>query len=289
MRIVHTVADLRAAMAECRQRGTVGLVPTMGNLHAGHLSLIRAARECDAVALSLFVNPTQFGPGEDYQSYPRTFDDDCQACRRRGVDVLFAPPPEEMYPEPPATTIHLAGPTDRLCGASRPGHFDGVCTVVCKLLNLFQPDRAYFGAKDFQQSVVVRRMVRDLNLPVEIVVCPTVRHVDGLAMSSRNAYLSPTHRREAVALSAALAAAAKRIREKAPPAAVLREQIVKQLGRQAPAGEIDYVEIVDPDSLKPVDQTTDAVLVAVAVRFGSARLIDNVLVGQKLPLRQGPR
>lgn len=279
MKIVHTIQEVRSAVTSARRAGKcIGFVPTMGNLHEGHFSLIDAAREgCDFVVVSVFVNPTQFGPGEDYESYPRTLDADAVGCRDRGVDVVFAPSAAEMYPEGFATTVHVSGVSEILCGASRPGHFDGVCTVVAKLFGIVMPDRAYFGAKDYQQSVVIRRMAMDLNWPVEIEVCPTVREPDGLAMSSRNQYLSPSARQQAGGLQAALQAAADRLRvgDGAGKAeATLHEQIVARV----PDGQIDYAVVRDAETLGPVTEQTRSALLALAVKLDGARLIDNIVV-----------
>ncbi|MFP4141384.1 MAG: pantoate--beta-alanine ligase [Phycisphaerae bacterium] len=279
MKIVHTIQEVRSAVTSARRAGKcIGFVPTMGNLHEGHFSLIDAAREgCDFVVVSVFVNPTQFGPGEDYESYPRTLDADAVGCRDRGVDVVFAPSAAEMYPEGFATTVHVSGVSEILCGASRPGHFDGVCTVVAKLFGIVMPDRAYFGAKDYQQSVVIRRMAMDLNWPVEIEVCPTVREPDGLAMSSRNQYLSPSARQQAGGLQAALQAAADRLRvgDGAGKAeATLHEQIVARV----PDGQIDYAVVRDAETLGPVTAQTRSALLALAVKLDGARLIDNIVV-----------
>ncbi|MFQ6048656.1 MAG: pantoate--beta-alanine ligase, partial [Phycisphaerae bacterium] len=211
--LVKTVADLRHHLAPRRAAGQrIGFVPTMGALHAGHLSLVRAARrDCNCVVVSVFVNPTQFVAGEDYHSYPRCLQADLHACQREAVDLLFAPEVSEMYGPEPRTTVHVAGLTEPLCGAHRPGHFDGVSTVVAKLLNIVQPHVAYFGQKDAQQAVVLQKMVADLFFPVQIVVCPTVRDHDGLALSSRNAYLTPDQRRQARCLYQALQLAARQI------------------------------------------------------------------------------
>jgi len=250
----------------------------MGALHEGHLSLIRAARvDCSFVVVSLFVNPTQFAQGEDYQKYPRTLDADVQACRRERVDLVFAPSADVMYVGEPLTTVHVAGLTDVLCGLHRPGHFDAVTTVVAKLFNVVQPDAAYFGQKDAQQAVVIKQMTAELFFPVEIVVCPTVREDDGLAMSSRNAYLSRRERAQAAAIYAALEATAERAARGERNAATLVEQITADLEAAGPC-KIDYVSIVDPETLQPVERVTAPALVAVAVRIGSTRLIDNLLV-----------
>lgn len=281
MQVARRIAEVREAVAAARSAGgSVGFVPTMGALHAGHLYLLdTAAAECDFRVVSIFVNPTQFGPGEDLAAYPRTPEADLAACREHGTDLLFTPSVEEMYPGgEPETVVSVPNLGARLCGANRPTHFAGVCTVVTKLLNIVQPDRAYFGRKDFQQAVIIRRMVEDLNVPVEIRTCPTVREPDGLAMSSRNAYLSPEQRRQAPVLHAVLEEAAERIRRDHPPAARVREAIRRKIEVEAPLGEIDYVEIVDPWTLRNVEQTHRPVLIALAVRFGRARLIDNTTV-----------
>ncbi len=286
MKLARTVEAVRQAVRDARDGGArhVGLVPTMGALHRGHYSLIDAAgRGCDFVVVSIFVNPTQFGPGEDYQEYPRSWQADCAGCESRGVDVLFAPSVEEMYPEGFATTVHVAGLTEGLCGRSRPGHFDGVCTIVSKLFNAVGPDVAFFGAKDYQQAVVVRRMVADLNMPVRIELCPTVREADGLALSSRNQRLSPAERAQAPALFESLRLARELVAGGQRAAAEVVAEIRACLERRAPLGRIDYVEIVHPDTLRAVEEIDGPVLVAVAVRFASARLIDNMLVDPSAP------
>ncbi|MFP4433034.1 MAG: pantoate--beta-alanine ligase [Phycisphaerae bacterium] len=279
MKIVHTIQEVRSAVTSARRAGKcIGFVPTMGNLHEGHFSLIDAAREgCDFVVVSVFVNPTQFGPGEDYESYPRTLDADAVGCRDRGVDVVFAPSAAEMYPEGFATTVHVSGVSEILCGASRPGHFDGVCTVVAKLFGIVMPDRAYFGAKDYQQSVVIRRMAMDLNWPVEIEVCPTVREPDGLAMSSRNQYLSPSARQQAGGLQAALQAAADRLRV-GDGAGKAEATLHEQIAARVPDGQIDYAVVRDAETLGPVTEQTRSALLALAVKLDGARLIDNIVV-----------
>jgi len=279
LKLATTVDEVREAVGRARQAGRkVGFVPTMGALHAGHLSLIRAARvDCSFVVVSLFVNPTQFALGEDYQKYPRTLDADVEACRREKVDLVFAPAADVMYTGEPLTTVHVAKLTDVLCGPHRPGHFDGVTTVVAKLFNIVQPDAAYFGRKDAQQAVVIKQMTAELFFPVEIVVCPTVREDDGLAMSSRNAHLSSDQRAQAASIYAALEAAAERVARGERNVATLVEQITADL-EAAGRCKIDYVSIVDPETLQAVDRVTGPALVAVAVRIGSTRLIDNLLV-----------
>lgn len=279
MPVVRTVRELRAALAEPRRAGArIGLVPTMGALHEGHRVLIESARAgCDVVVVSLFVNPTQFGPGEDLAAYPRDEAADARLADAAGADLLFAPAPAEVYPPGFATTVAVAGLTEPLEGAARgPEHFAGVTTVVAKLLNMAAPDVAYFGQKDAQQALVIRRMARDLDLPVAIEVVPTVREADGLAMSSRNAYLDADQRARAVALDRALRAARGAIEggERDPAAA-------RAVGRAAmePYGvEPEYLELVSPDTLQPVAELDGDVLVAVAARVGPARLIDNTLI-----------
>jgi pantoate--beta-alanine ligase len=273
------IDQVRRAVRETLGRGQkVGLVPTMGALHEGHASLIRAARgETGLVVVSIFVNPTQFGPGEDLSRYPRPLEKDLDICRREGADVVFTPSAGEMYPEGFATSVCVAGMSEKMCGAFRPGHFDGVCTVVAKLLAIVAPDLAYFGEKDAQQLAIIRRMAADLNLPPEIRGCPIVREPDGLAMSSRNAYLSADERRRAPALSAALADAKLMLaageRDAAKVAAAVRRRL------EAAAGlELQYVAVVDPDTLADLTRIADKVLVAVAAKVGAARLIDNVLL-----------
>ena len=286
MIVVEQSDAVRCEVARARGAGrSVGLVPTMGALHEGHLSLIDAARGgCDFVVVSIFVNPTQFAPGEDLATYPRQPEADTAACEARGADVVFMPSVEAMHGDGGLTEVTVSDLSGGLCGRSRPTHFAGVCTVVAKLFNIVQPDRAYFGAKDFQQAVVIGRMVGDLNFPIEIVTCPIVRESDGLAMSSRNARLSPGQRAQAVALSQSLAVAERLIRAESPPAEAVRSAIRRHLAENAPDGEIDYVEVVDPAALTAVDQARAPVLVALAVRFGPTRLIDNVLVDTSAPV-----
>jgi len=271
---------MRTAVAEARSADKlVGLVPTMGALHVGHYSLIEAARRrCGFVVVSIFVNPIQFGPAEDLAKYPHTPEVDLAGCDSRGADAVLLPEVEEMYPRPGRTVVDVPDLGRTLCGARRPGHFQGVCTVVAKLLNIVQPDVAYFGAKDFQQATILRRMAEDLNFPLAIELCPTVRQADGLAMSSRNAYLSVEQRREAPALWQSLQMAAKMVAKKHPAAAEVVAEILSYLAEHAPEGVVDYVEAVDPDELAPVQGTDGRLLIALAVRFGPARLIDNILV-----------
>ena len=273
MRILRTVAEMRAA---CRGVESLGLVPTMGALHAGHVSLLRAARaRCGTVAASIFVNPLQFAPGEDLDRYPRTFAEDCALLEREGVDLLFAPPDAEMYPRGREIAfVEVPGIGDRLDGASRPGHFRGVATVVAKLFHTVGPDEAFFGQKDAAQVAVLKAMVRDLDFPVRLVVCPTVREPDGLAMSSRNRYLSPAERQQALALVRGLRAAEQAWRTGEMHAPALRRLLVEAL---APL-RLDYAEVIDPETLEPVACACRGALLAVAAYAGSTRLIDNLLL-----------
>jgi pantoate--beta-alanine ligase len=274
VRIVRTNQEMRAVRRDAR--GTVGLVPTMGAFHGGHHSLIRAARErCDVVVVSLFVNPAQFEEAGDLEAYPRDEARDAAEATELGVDVLYAPSVEEVYPPGFATSVRVAGLSDVLEGAERgPGHFAGVCTIVTKLLNVVQPDVAFFGQKDAQQVAVLRRMVRDLDLPVELAVLPTVREPDGLALSSRNVRLNPDERRRALALSRALRAA-----EAAVAAGEREADAVTGAARAAMDGvEPEYLALVDPDSFEPITTVDGRVLVAVAARIGATRLIDNTII-----------
>ena len=285
MIVAERIEEVRAAVREARaERQTVRLVPTMGALHAGHLSLVRAARtDGGYVVVSIFMNPTQFGPGEDLRRYPRPIERDLDLCRQERVDVVFHPPLQEMYPDEPKTTVHVADLTDRMCGMYRTGHFDGVCTVVAKLFAVVQPDAAYFGEKDAQQLAVVRRMVADLNLPVRIRACPLVRDPDGLATSSRNAYLSRVEREQALALSRALLEAGGRIRAGQRDASRLRQKVQEAL-EAADGVQPQYVAVVDPDTLEPLETVGEQVLIAAAAYVGETRLIDNVLL-RDLPPR----
>jgi pantoate--beta-alanine ligase len=278
MKTIRSIAELRRALAQARAPGrSVGLVPTMGALHEGHLSLIAAARnECDLVVMSLFVNPSQFAAGENLAGYPRNEASDSAVAQEAGVDVLFAPAVEEMYPDGFATSVVVHRVSEPLEGAARgPSHFEGVATVVAKLLNIVGPDVAYFGQKDAQQVLVVKRLVADLNIPARIAVCPTVREADGLARSSRNVYLTGGERERAVGLSRALAVAASRVaageRDGSAAAAAARSEL-EHFGV-----EPEYLAVVDPETLDPVNSIEGPVLVAVAAKLGRARLIDNVI------------
>lgn len=259
------------------ERKTIGLVPTMGYLHEGHLSLaVRARQENDIVVMSNFVNPLQFGPKEDFTTYPRDLDRDNKLAESVGVDYVFAPPGEEMYPEGYSTYVEVkGGATEKMCGRSRPGHFLGVTTVVLKLFLTTQPDRAYFGQKDAQQAVIIRKMVRDLNLPLEIVTCPIVRERDGLALSSRNTYLSPEERDHALALPKALAVGQQLIHQGERNPARVREEILRVL-KSSPGIRVDYVEVVDGRTLEELPVLRGPVLLAAAIFVGKTRLIDNI-------------
>jgi pantoate--beta-alanine ligase len=279
MRICYAATEMHAVCRELRECGrTLGLVPTLGALHEGHISLVRAAKsECGVVAVSIFVNPTQFGPNEDYAAYPRTFDEDCRRLEEIGVDLVFAPAPEAMYPSGNTTSVDPGEIATRLDGASRPGHFRGVATIVTRLFNIVQPDRAYFGQKDAAQVAVLRHIVRDLNLPVELSICPIVREPDGLAMSSRNRYLSPSERKRSLVLSQALSAAQDVARAGEKSAEDLRA-VMRSFFPGDPHLRLDYAEVVDPDTLLPIADVSGGALVAIAAWVGTTRLIDNVIL-----------
>jgi len=279
MKICYTAEDMREACRGARSGGKrLGFVPTMGALHEGHLSLVRAARAgCDVVAASIFINPTQFGLNEDLAKYPRAFERDRELLEKEGAQLLFAPSVEEMYPASAVTWVTVEGLSDRLDGRSRPGHFRGVTTVVSKLLHVVEPDAAFFGEKDAAQVAIIRRMVCDLKFPVEIVACPIVREADGLAMSSRNAYLDPLQRKQALVLHRALMRVKecwkRGERDAARLATTGREEIARERSVR-----LDYLEIVDPDGLGAVEDVTGGALVAVAAFVGTTRLIDNILL-----------
>ena len=279
MRIMKTVAELRAWSREARKSGeSVGLVPTMGALHEGHVSLVHAAKaSCDAVSVSIFVNPTQFGPNEDFALYPRTFDADCALLAAEGVDVVFAPALEEIYQPGAATFVEIEGLSQRLDGASRPGHFRGVATVVAKLFIAAEPDRAFFGQKDAAQIAVLRRMIVDLGLPVELVVCPIVREPDGLAMSSRNRYLSKEDRLHALVLRRSLDAVEAAIATGERKSNTLIAKAQSIFASEAEV-RIDYIAAVDWATLLPVEQALPGTLFAVAAWVGKTRLIDNMII-----------
>ena len=279
MKICHTIDEMRAGRrAALREGRTVGLVPTMGALHEGHLSLVRMAKaQCDRVVVSIFVNPLQFGPNEDLVNYPRSFDRDRELLDREGVDFIFAPTVEEMYPAGAVTCVTVEGLSDKLCGRSRPGHFRGVTTVVAKLFNIVQPEKAFFGQKDAAQSTIIRRMVRDLNMPVQVVIGPIVREPDGLAMSSRNAYLDAAQRQSALVLHRSLQAVQERLSQGERNVPALIDAGKREFAKDSSV-RLDYFEIVDPETLDPVDDLSRGALVAVAAFVGKARLIDNAVL-----------
>ena len=279
MEIARTVDEIRRLVGASRQAGqTVGFVPTLGALHDGHMSMIRQARkETDYVVVSIFLNPTQFGPNEDLNKYPKREQQDLDLCREAGIDAVFLPSVEQMYRGGYRTVVKVKGLSEKLCGAERPGHFDGVCTVVAKLFNIIGPSLAYFGQKDAQQALIIRRMVADLDLPIEVRVCPTVRETSGLAMSSRNAYLSEQQREQAGCLYKAMLKGQELIASGEQDA----EKVIgamRQVISQAGVSEIDYIEAVDAETLEKATQTSQTWLLAAAIRIGQARLIDNILV-----------
>ncbi len=279
MEVAETIVSVRSLVGAARRRGKkVGLVPTMGALHVGHVSLIEAAvKDCDFVVVSIFVNPTQFGPGEDLEKYPKPFEADLDICVRAGVDVIFAPAPEQMYPVENFTWVTVEKLTEPLCGRGRPTHFRGVTTVCTKLFNIVGPDVAYFGQKDAQQAIVVKRMAADLNMPLEIVVCPTVREPSGLAVSSRNQYLSDQEKEDATNIHKSLEECRRMIGGGVAQAGQIIAGM-RAILEEVPSIEIEYVSIVDTESLESVEEISGRVLIAVAVRIGPARLIDNILV-----------
>jgi pantoate--beta-alanine ligase len=285
MEVVQTIADLRARIKAYRRKNdqSVGFVPTMGFLHDGHASLLQKARsQSGLVVLSIFVNPLQFGPGEDFERYPRNAEQDLAVAEAAGVDIVFMPSVDEMYPKPTRTTVSVSEVTTRLCGASRPGHFDGVATVVSKLFHIVQPDQAFFGLKDAQQVAVIEQMVLDLNIPVEIVPCPTLREKDGLAMSSRNVYLSPEERQQALVLSQSLQQAKAFIESNASTSFTSDElqKLVSKHIQTAPLAVIDYVEVLSYPTLEPFEHSHSitTLIIALAVKFGKTRLIDNLIL-----------
>lgn len=278
MKIVKTVDEVRAQVKEWRKEGlSVGLVPTMGYLHEGHQSLIKkSVEQNDRTVVSVFVNPMQFGPTEDLESYPRDLEADARLVESTGGDLIFNPEPEEMYKDGFCSFVNMTGLPDALCGLTRPVHFKGVCTVVNKLFNIVKPDRAYFGEKDAQQLAIIMRMVKDLNMDIEIVGCPIIREADGLAKSSRNIYLTPEERKAAVILSKSVALGKKMVAEGEKDAKKI-VTAMKELINSEPLAAIDYVEMVDMDTMKAIDEVKGHVLCAMAVKFGKARLIDNFI------------
>ena len=279
MEVVKTIQSVRALVKNARSDGkTIGLVPTMGALHVGHISLIQeAVKKTDFVVVSIFVNPTQFGPGEDFEKYPRPLEADLEICNKHQVDIVFVPDAQEMYPQQNLTWVNVEKLTERLCGRSRPGHFRGVTTVCAKLFNIVGPDIAFFGQKDAQQAIVIKRMVAELNMPLEIVVCPTIRQSSGLAVSSRNQYLTDEQKKDAALLYAALQNCEKMIRNGIADTKILIDEMTKSV-RQIPSAKIEYISIVDAETLQGLEQAKGRVLVAFAVEVGIARLIDNILL-----------
>src|ERR1700676_3075408 len=278
MKICATLSEARAACRDARAgRKRLGLVPTMGALHEGHLSLVRAAKGCDAVAVSIFVNPTQFGPTEDLSKYPRQFDRDCQLLEKEGVEILFVPSVEEIYPDGQVTWVQVEGLSEKLDGRSRPGHFRGATTIVAKLFHIIEPDAAFCGQKDAAQLALIRRMVEALNFRIEIVACPIVRESDGLAMSSRNAYLNREERGRALVLQRSLQQVQQEF-QKGERIAARLIATAKEVFAREPQVVLDYFEIVDPDTLDPVERISQKTLVAVAAYAGSTRLIDNTVL-----------
>ncbi len=279
MEAVKKIQTVRGLVNSARSKGkTIGFVPTMGALHVGHISLIESAIErCDFVVVSIFVNSTQFGPGEDFEKYPRPIEVDLEICRKAGVDVVFAPQPSEIYPCENLTWVNVEKLTDKLCGQSRAEHFRGVTTVCAKLFNIVAPDMAFFGQKDAQQAIVIKRMVADLNMPLEIIVCPTVRCKNGLAVSSRNQYLTAEQKKDAALIYKSL----QKCQEQIESGIIESEQIIAQMREileQVPAIKVEYTSIVDAETLQPVREIKCKVLVAVAAKIGDTRLIDNIMV-----------
>lgn len=277
MKIVSTVEEVRSQVKEWRKEGcTVGFVPTMGYLHEGHMSLIDAAGENDKVVVSVFVNPMQFGPNEDLASYPRDLEHDAKLCEEHGVDLIFHPTPEEMYGDNFYTYVDMNTLTQELCGLSRPVHFRGVCTVVAKLFNIVTPDKAYFGQKDAQQLAIIKRMVKDLNMPLTIVGCPIIREEDGLAKSSRNTYLSPEERKAALVLSRSIFLGKELVENGECDCAKIVATMTAEIEKE-PLAKIDYVKIVDLGTMQQVEKIGGGILTAIAVYIGKTRLIDNFM------------
>jgi pantoate--beta-alanine ligase len=279
MRIIRSIPKMQQfSLRERRKAKTIGFVPTMGALHEGHLSLIRRARkENDTVVVSIFVNPAQFGPKEDFKKYPRSLSRDVRLCRSCGADIIFYPQAKAVYPYGYLTYITVQGLSGRLCGRTRPGHFKGVATIVAKLFNIVQPDNAYFGQKDAQQGIIIKKMAADLNMSVKIKVMPTVREKEGLALSSRNAYLSKQERKEALVISGALKAARVLIKKGIKNSARIIARI-KEVIRGAKSAKVDYIAVVNPENLEPLECIRANCLIALAVRIGRTRLIDNIVI-----------
>jgi pantoate--beta-alanine ligase len=282
MRLIREIREMQTASRAARRQGlTIGFVPTMGALHEGHISLVRRAHaDVNLVVVSIFVNPLQFGPSEDFTKYPRTLEADCARLEAEGVEIVFAPSPAQMFPAGASTVVHVEGLSEKLDGRSRPGHFRGVSTVVAKLLHVVQPDIAVFGQKDAAQVAVLRRMVRDLNMDVQLIVAPIVRETDGLALSSRNAYLTAEQRRQALVLHRALMQVEAAANSGETRAEQLRSGALSVLASE-PAAKLDFFTIVDPDTLEPIDDISQGALAAVAAEFGATRLIDNLLLPKR--------
>jgi pantoate--beta-alanine ligase len=279
MKVAKTIESVRNLVKAARSKGKkIGFVPTMGALHIGHISLIeKAKQQTDFIVVSIFVNPTQFGPGEDFEKYPRPLKADLEICRKASVDVVFAPVTKQMYPRENLTRVNVEKLTEQLCGRFRPGHFRGVATVCAKLFNIVAPDIAFFGQKDAQQAIVIKRMVADLNMPLKIVVCPTVRQSDGLAVSSRNQYLTPQQKKDATLIYKSL----QKCQDLITAGVKDSEKIVAEMQKilqQIPSIKIEYISIVDAETLQELKKITGRVLTAVAVKIGSTRLIDNILI-----------
>lgn len=279
MKIIQKIDELKAFI-QCQKKigKSIGFVPTMGYLHDGHMSLVKASKqENDITVMSIFVNPVQFGPKEDYSRYPRDLERDAKMAEAEGVDVIFYPTVEEMYPDGYKTYVQVEGITEVLCGKSRPGHFRGVATVVCKLFNIVEPDRAYFGQKDAQQVAVIQRMVKDLNMNLEVISCPIIRESDGLAMSSRNVYLTAEERRAALILNKSIQEAVQKVKAGERDAGKVLTMVKNRIETE-PLAVIDYVELYEAETLQPIEIIQGKVLLAVAVKFGTTRLIDNAVV-----------
>lgn len=279
MKIIDNIQDVRAEInTALRQNKTIGFVPTMGALHIGHESLMQAAaKQCDYVVVSIFVNPTQFEPGSDYQSYPRDLQTDAEICRKNKVDLIFAPTTEQMYPQKQITWVSVEQLTETLCGQYRPGHFRGVCTVCTKLFNIIGPHKAFFGQKDAQQAIIIKKMVADLNMPLQIEICPTVRQPDGLAVSSRNKYLNADQRKQAPKIYEALSNCSTAVKRGLKEPEKLIQKMAHTLST-APDIKPEYIEIVDTETLEPAEWIDKPVLVAIAAKLGPARLIDNIII-----------
>jgi pantoate--beta-alanine ligase len=277
--VINTISEVRGLVRQARAEGKrIGLVPTMGALHAGHISLVEAAKkQTDFVVVSIFVNPTQFGPNEDFAKYPRTLDADVEMCQKAGADVVFSPSADEMYPSPQQTWVDVEKLTDCLCGASRPGHFRGVTTVCTKLFNIVLPDVAFFGQKDAQQGIIIKRMVADLNMPLDIVICPIIREANGLAMSSRNKYLSEQQKHDAAAIYAGLRKAEQMIKSgQRDPAIIIAA--IQEILKKGGSITTEYIHIVDAATLADLQVIKGQALIAIAAKVGSTRLIDNILI-----------